>query len=124
MKLTRKDKVEKPFVNNTGERVYEMLGAPENIGGAKGHSFSHVVIPAGCHSRPHYHPVAEETYYILSGEGRVLVDDSEIKLVPGDALLIQPPETHQIFNDGDRDLEFIAVCAPPWDKDNSVYLDE
>lgn len=124
MKLTRKDKVEKPFVNLTGERVYEMLGAPEHIGGAKGHSFSHVVIPAHCHSRPHYHPVAEETYYILSGEGRMIVDDMEMKLVPGDALLILPPEKHQIFNDGDCDLEFIAVCAPAWNKENSVYLDE
>lgn len=123
MKLTRKDKVEKPFVNTTGERVYEMLGAPEHIGAAKYHSFSHVVIPAGCHSRPHYHPVAEETYYILSGEGRMIVDDSVLKLIPGDALLIQTLEKHQIFNDGDSDLEFIAVCAPAWTPDNSVYLD-
>jgi len=123
MRLTRKEQIEKPFLNSTGERVYEMLGAPEGIGAAKYHSFSHVVIPAGCHSRPHYHPVAEETYYILSGEGRMQVDDRELRLVPGDALLIHTLEKHQIFNDGDSDLEFIAVCAPAWTPDNSVYLD-
>lgn len=123
MRLTRKEKINKPFESDTGERVYEMLGAPEAIGGAKGHSFSHVVIPAGCHSRPHYHPVAEETYYILAGEGRMLVNGEEIRLVPGDALLIQPPETHQIFNDTERDLEFIAVCAPAWTPEISVYTD-
>lgn len=123
MRLTRKEHIEKPFENTTGERVYEMLGAPERIGGASFHSFSHVVIPAHCHSRPHYHPVAEETYYILSGQGRMIVDDKELVLVPGDALLIQPPEVHQIFNDTEGDLEFIAVCAPPWTPDNSVYLD-
>lgn len=123
MRLTRKEEITKPFVNSTGERVYEMLGAPEAIGGAKHHSFSHVVIPAGCCSRPHYHPIAEETYYILTGEGRMLVDGKEMILCPGDALLIQPPEMHQIFNDTDSDLEFIAVCAPPWNKDNSVYMD-
>lgn len=123
MRLTRKEQIEKPFLNSTGERVYEMLGAPEEIGAAKYHSFSHVVIPAGCHSRPHYHPVAEETYYILSGEGRMQVDDRELRLVPGDALLIHTLEKHQIFNDGDSDLEFIAVCAPAWTPDNSVYLD-
>lgn len=123
MRLTRKENIDKPFESGTGERVYEMLGAPEQIGGAKHHSFSHVVIPAGCSSRPHYHPVAEETYYILSGEGRMLVDDKELKLVPGDALLILPPEVHQIFNDSDSDLEFIAVCAPAWEPTNSVYLD-
>ena len=123
MRLTRKENIDKPFESGTGERVYEMLGAPEQIGGAKHHSFSHVVISPGCSSRPHYHPVAEETYYILSGEGRMRVDDKELRLVPGDALLILPPEVHQIFNDGDRDLEFIAVCAPAWEPTNSVYLD-
>lgn len=123
MRLTRKEKIEVPFTSGTGERVYEMLGAPEHIGGAKYHSFSHVVIPAGCSSRPHYHPVAEETYYILSGEGRMRVDDRELRLLPGDALLIHTLEVHQIFNDTDTELEFIAVCAPAWEPTNSVYLD-
>lgn len=123
MRITRKELIDKPFTSGTGERVYEMLGAPEHIGAAKYHSFSHVVIPAGCSSRPHYHPVAEETYYILSGEGRMLVDDREILLRPGDALLIHTLEKHQIFNDTEKDLEFIAVCAPAWTPDNSVYLD-
>ena len=123
MRLTRKEDISVPFDSGTGERVYEMLGAPEAIGGAAHHSFSHVVIPAGCSSRPHYHPVAEETYYILAGEGRMLVDGKELILRPGDALLILPPEVHQIFNDTDRDLEFIAVCAPAWEPSNSVYLD-
>jgi len=59
MRLIRKENIETPFESGTGEQVYEMLGAPEHIGGAKHHSFSHVVIPAGCSSRPHYHPVAE-----------------------------------------------------------------
>ena len=123
MRLTRKEEISAPFECGTGEKVYEMLGAPEAIGGARHHSFSHVVIPAGCSSRPHYHPVAEETYYILAGEGRMLVDGRELILRPGDALLILPPEVHQIFNDTDRDLEFIAVCAPAWEPSNSVYLD-
>ena len=123
MRLTRKELIENPFESGTGERVYEMLGAPEAIGGAKQHSFSHVVIPAGCTSRPHYHPVAEETYYILSGEGKMRVDGREMTLRPGDALLIHTLEVHQIFNEGDTDLEFIAVCAPAWTPDNSVYLD-
>ena len=101
-----------------------MLGAPERIGSAKFYSFSHVVIPVGCHSRPHYHPVAEETYYILAGKGKMVVDGQAMELIPGDALLIRSPEVHQILNDGDRELEFIAVCAPAWTADNSVYLDE
>ena len=124
MRLTRKEEILVPFDSGRGEKVYEMLGAPESIGGAKHHSFSHVVIAPGCASRPHWHPVAEETYYMLKGEGRMLIDGREIILRPGDALLITPPELHQIFNDTDTDIEFIAVCAPAWTSDNSVYTDE
>ena len=123
MRLVRKEDITAPFESGTGELVYEMLGAPESIGGAKHHSFSHVVIPPGCSSRPHYHPVAEETYYILSGEGRMLLDGRELVLRSGDALLIHTLEVHQIINPGPAGLEFIAVCAPAWTPDNSVYLD-
>lgn len=124
MRIARKDQIEKPFENYTGEKVYEMLGAPEHLGSAQYHSFGHTVIPVGCNSRPHYHPVAEETYYILSGVAKMIVNDVEYKLVPGDAMLINTLERHQIFNAGDIDLEFIVVCAPAWTPDNSVFLDE
>lgn len=124
MLVTRKDKVEKPFVNVTGERVYEMIGRPEHLGGATKHSFGYAVIPPNCSSRPHYHPYAEETYYVLKGKGRIIIDGAEYNVRPGDAILICPLEKHQIFTDGDDDLEFIVVCAPAWELSNSVFLDE
>jgi mannose-6-phosphate isomerase-like protein (cupin superfamily) len=123
MIIARKDKVEKPFVNPTGERIYEMIGRPENLGGATKHSFGHVVIPPRCSSRPHYHPEAEETYYILKGRAKMIVNGVEYLLQPGDAILIRPPERHQIFTASDEDLEFIVVCAPAWEPTNSIYLD-
>ena len=123
MRLIRKENIAAPFESGTGEEVYEMIGAPQRIGASKYHSFGHTVIPAGCGSRLHYHPVAEETYYILSGRARMMVDDRELSLLPGDAILIHTLEKHQIFNAGDMDLEFLVICAPAWTPDNSVYLD-
>jgi mannose-6-phosphate isomerase-like protein (cupin superfamily) len=122
--ITRKDKVEKPFTTMTGERVYEMIGRPEHLGGATKHSFGYTVIPRNCSSRPHYHPYAEETYYILKGKGRMIIDGVEHSVRPGDAIFISPPEKHQIFADGLEDLEFIVVCAPAWELSNSIFLDE
>lgn len=124
MLIARKDKVEKPFENPTGERIYEMIGSPKNLGGANNHSFGHVVIPPNCSSRPHYHPIAEETYFILKGRAKMIVDGKEHLVEPGDAVFICPPEKHQIFTEGNEDLEFIVVCAPPWEPTNSVFLDE
>ena len=124
MLITRKDRVEKPFETHTGERVYEMIGAPNHLGGATKHSFGHVVIPPNRMSRPHYHPYAEETYYILKGKGMIVINDVKHDMLPGDAVFISPPEKHQIFTVGNEDLEFIVISAPPWEPTNSVYLDE
>ncbi len=124
MRLTRKDFVKAPCISNTGEQVFEMIGAPIELGKALYHSFGHVVIPKNCSSRKHSHPIAEETYYILKGLAQMVVDDKDYHLTPGDAILIQQNEKHQIFCEGDCDLEFIVVCAPAWTPDNSIYYDE
>jgi mannose-6-phosphate isomerase-like protein (cupin superfamily) len=121
--LTRKDKVEKPFVSKSGERVFEMIGRPSKLGGATKHSFGIAVIGPNCSTQLHYHPYAEETYYIMKGKGRMIIDGTEHVVQPGDAVLISPPEKHQIFCDGNEDLEFIVVCAPAWEPSNSVYID-
>jgi mannose-6-phosphate isomerase-like protein (cupin superfamily) len=124
MRITRKSNVLKPSVNTTSEQIYELIGRPDALGTSKLHSFGHVVIPPSCSSRLHYHPIAEETYYILKGQARMVIDEKEYALSPGDVVLIMPPEKHQIFSIGDTDLEFIAVCAPAWEATNSVFLDE
>ena len=124
MRITRKDEVKEPVVNPTGERVYEMIGRPENLGGAIKHSVSYVVIPPKCSSRLHYHPQDEETYYILKGKARMIINGKEYHVGSGDAILINPPEKHQIFTIGSEDLEFVVISAPAWQPSNSVFLDE
>ena len=115
--------MQKPYTTHSGERVYEMIGLPAQLGGTSKHSFGYVVIPPEGSSRLHYHPLAEETYYIMKGKGRMIIDNAEYNVKPGDAILISPPEKHQIFCVGKEDLEFIVVTAPPWEESNSIYLD-
>ncbi len=100
-----------------------MIGLPSQLGGTTKHSFGYVVIPPKGSSRLHYHPHAEETYFIMKGKGKMIIDEKEYNVKPGDAILISPLEKHQIFCANNEDLEFIVVCAPPWEPDNSVYLD-
>ncbi|MEK7130544.1 MAG: cupin domain-containing protein [Patescibacteria group bacterium] len=123
MIITRKDRIKKPSINPTGEQIYEMIGRPKYLGGATKHSFGHVVIPPKCSSRLHYHPEAEETYYILKGKGKMLIDGKEHFVHSGDAIFIRPSEKHQIFTEGNKDLEFIVICAPSWEPTNSVFVD-
>jgi len=112
-----------PFYAPSGEIIYELVGASEATGAAVRHSVAVVVIPPGKSSHAHYHRVSEETYYILRGAARMVIDEHTFQLAPGQACLIQPGERHQIFNLGDEDLQFIAVCAPAWRSEDSVFGD-
>ncbi len=111
-----------PLVSDHGEIVYELLG--KAAGGADQHSLAHIELPPGKGSLKHYHPVAEESYYILTGQARMVIDGETYMLAEGQSVAVAPGMTHQIFNDGPAALHFLAVCAPAWTPDNSVYLDD
>jgi adenosylhomocysteinase len=112
-----------PIYTPHGEVVYELIGRAENHGAAQAHSLAHIHIPAGKASRPHRHQVSEESYYIISGQARIVIDRSEFSLSSGEACLISPGQVHQIFNAGPDDLEFLAVCVPPWVPEDAHYTD-
>lgn len=110
-----------PITAPTGEVIRELMG--EAAGGAVAHSLAHITLPPGAGSARHYHPTAEESYYILGGHARVTLDGQTARLEPGAAVAIPAGCIHQIVNDGPDPLIFLAVCAPPWTPDCSVYLD-
>ncbi len=110
-----------PFTSAHGEIVREYMGSA--AGGSQKHSLAHITLPPGKASLKHYHPVAEESYFILSGTGRVVLDDQSTPVKTGDAVAIPVNVVHQIFNDGEEDLTFLAVCVPAWTPDCSVIVD-
>jgi mannose-6-phosphate isomerase-like protein (cupin superfamily) len=117
-----KDKADcTPIVSAHGEVVYELMG--KAAGGTTQHSLAHIEMPAGKGSLPHHHPEAEESYYILQGQARLIVDGETYTLSTGQSVAITPGMVHQILNDQDEPLHFLAVCAPAWIPDNSVYRD-
>lgn len=118
MQVSTKDNVEKPFLAPLGEVIYELVGSSAEMGGTTKHSLAHVVVPPGKLSPRHYHKVFEETYYILKGQARMVIDGHEFTLSLGQSCLIMPGEVHQMFNEQAEDLELLVVCAPPWAPDD------
>jgi mannose-6-phosphate isomerase-like protein (cupin superfamily) len=118
MHVAKKDDVEQPFEAALGELIYELVGSTAETGGTTLHSFAHVDVPSGKLSPRHYHKVSEETYYILKGQARMIIDGKEFTLSPGQSCLIMPGEVHQVFNDEAETLEFLVICAPPWTPDD------
>jgi mannose-6-phosphate isomerase-like protein (cupin superfamily) len=118
MRIATKDEIHTPFLAPLGEVIYELMGKPAEAGGAANHSLAHVVVPPGKLSPRHYHKISEESYYLLKGQARLIIDGHEFTLAPGQSCLIMPGEVHQVFNDEEGDLEFLVVCAPAWAGDD------
>jgi mannose-6-phosphate isomerase-like protein (cupin superfamily) len=59
------------------------------------------------------HPKSDQWLYVVSGEGRAVVEGEESRLREGALLLIEAGEAHEIANDGERPLKTFSVYAPP-----------
>jgi mannose-6-phosphate isomerase-like protein (cupin superfamily) len=117
MKISKKADLPEKFKNPSGEELQELLGLV--AGNVTSHSLAEVTIPPGKASSPHFHLSSEESYLILSGKATLHIDEHIFHLLPGESVLIEPHEIHQISNQGDQDLIFIAVCVPAWSAEDS-----
>lgn len=74
-------------------------------------------LPAGgCVPFVHAHKQNEEIYGILSGKGKVVIDDETIELCAGDWLRIAPKGKRQFFASEDEAIQFICIQV----KENSL----
>lgn len=58
------------------------------------------------------HPRSDQVLYVLSGEATVVVRGRRRTARPGDAVLIEAGEPHQVRNEGRRVLRTLNVYAP------------
>jgi quercetin dioxygenase-like cupin family protein len=63
-------------------------------------------------STRHRHEVTEEIYLLLEGTGRMRVGDELLTLEPLSAVLVEPHELRQVFNDTDSDQLWLVAGAP------------
>jgi mannose-6-phosphate isomerase-like protein (cupin superfamily) len=122
MHIYSKAQVSSPLVTQHGEVIYELLGR-DFAERTERHSVAHVLIPPGKASLLHFHPVAEESYYILKGKARIRIGEEESTVTPGQIVLISPGRPHKISNIGEDGLEFLATCVPAWEPENTVLLE-
>jgi len=66
-------------------------------------------LPAGNSFAAHYHEDMQEIFIVMTGEVRIRVGEQDAILGPGDAVLIDPHEVHQMWNDGDQEVDYIAI---------------
>ncbi|MFO7898626.1 MAG: cupin domain-containing protein [Planctomycetota bacterium] len=107
-----------PFVTKDGSQIRSLLdrtNAP-----VRNHSLAEATLPAGRATLPHRHPHTEESYYVLSGTGRMTVGAERRDVGPGDAVLIPADSPHRLENTGEAPLVFLCCCSPPYSHDETV----
>ena len=70
-----------------------------------------LVLEHGSSIGMHPHNGDEEVYYVISGTGLMIVDDEEMKITAGDAVLTKSGSSHGLKNIGDDVLKIFVVCA-------------
>jgi mannose-6-phosphate isomerase-like protein (cupin superfamily) len=103
---------EQPWYEAEDRAVAREIASPRNSK-LKSMSIADIKIPAGVEVVPHHH-IMEEVYYIVSGEGTMMVEDEEAIVKAGQSVIIAPHQWHNIRNHTDEELRLIVTCVPAW----------
>ena len=61
----------------------------------------------------HRHRFQTELYLLLEGSGKIRVNHTVVSLEPMSAVVVEPHEVRQVFNDTDTDALWLIAGTPP-----------
>src|SRR6266705_3564784 len=94
------------FTTKDGSEIRELLAYRNS--GIRNQSLAEARLPAGGSTQEHYHPKAEEIYYITFGIGRIRIGRELREVGPGDAIAIPPGQKHKLWNIGNETLRLLC----------------
>jgi mannose-6-phosphate isomerase-like protein (cupin superfamily) len=112
-------------VIHTGELEGDALGKP-NAGGMRSKLYvaadgMTISIQDGNVAK-HMHPNTNEIQYILDGTGTITLGDKEVRVKPGDLVVIPKGTAHGGTKPDGRTLKAIAIKTPPQAPDDTKML--
>jgi quercetin dioxygenase-like cupin family protein len=103
---------------NLPGRQMRWLVSPESLK-AKYCSACVIRIAPGERVRPaHSHPNGEEVIHIITGTGRVLVNNEVTAIRPGSTVLFPQGQVHMVHNTGTEEMKVVCFFAPPTGLEN------
>jgi quercetin dioxygenase-like cupin family protein len=79
-------------------------------------------LPSGQSIPPHYHPDAEEVYYLLSGNGSMHIGDERREVESGDVIYIPPDKVHFLSNTSAEDIRFLTLTVKVTQTEDISYI--
>jgi len=113
MKLTSVEAVE-AFVTKDGSTIRELHHTQVQ-------SLAEATLEVEQATERHYHRITEEIYFVLKGQGKMVIDGETSQMRPGDAVLIPPGAWHTLENNGTSELRILCCCAPPYSHDDTFF---
>lgn len=111
---------EKDFrhLSNPGVTSLQLL-SPHNSN-SDNVTITRVTVSPGSQQARHAHPESEQIWVVLSGEGALLLDHGESRLVrSGEVVRFEKGEVHGVDVAGPGDFVYLAVTSPPLDFSSS-----
>lgn len=87
------------------------------------YSIAHCRVQIGKHTTRHALKTTE-VYYLISGKGRMHINDEIAEVNPTDTIYIPPHAIQWIENIGNEELVFLAIVDPAWKVADEIILSD
>src|SRR5689334_1710872 len=82
------------------------------------------VMPGETVRPAHSHPNSEELIYIITGSGKVMIENEVGEVKAGSAILFEQGKVHMLRNTGDTEMKVICFFAPMTNIDNYKIFED
>ncbi|SRR5581483_1334952 len=110
------------FITKDGSEIRELLAYRNSE--IRNQSLAEARLPVGASTQEHFHPKAEEIYFITHGSGRMKIENEFRDVKVGDAIAIPPGRKHKLWNTGAETLHLLCCCAPAYEDSDTVITEK
>ncbi len=109
------------FITKDGSEIRELLAYRNSA--IRNQSLAEARVPIGGSTQEHYHPQAEEIYFITSGTGKMRIESEVRDVKTGDAIAILPGQKHKLWNTGNETLKLLCCCSPGYEHSDTIITE-
>jgi mannose-6-phosphate isomerase-like protein (cupin superfamily) len=109
------------FITKDGSEIRELLAHRNST--IRNQSLAEARLPVGASTQEHYHPRAEEIYYITHGAAKIRVEGETRDVKTGDAIAIPPGQKHKLWNTGNEPVRLLCCCAPAYEHSDTILTE-
>src|SRR5450432_524064 len=110
-----------PFITKDGSEIRELLAHRNSA--IRNQSLAEARLPVGASTQEHFHPLAEEIYYLTHGTGKIRIEGETREVRAGDAIAIPPGQKHKLWNTGTETLRLLCCCAPAYEHGDTIITE-